>query len=88
MTNIRLKFKRDAFYDLRRAPKVIDFLEAAGESMMTDANKTLEENVGYRMSSSQGAKKPQGRWAVRVFTSSDHAKRSNAINNTLLKLLD
>lgn len=87
MTNVRVKFNRGAFYDLRRAPKVIDFLEAAGQSMVDDANDTLDERVGYRMSSSQGRKRPQGRWAVRVFTSSDHAKRSNAQHNTLLRLL-
>ena len=88
MTNIRIKFKRGAFFELRRAPKVIDFLEAAGQSIVDDANATLDEGVGYRMSSSQGRKRPQGRWAVRVFTSSDHAKRSNAKHNTLLRLLD
>lgn len=87
MSNVRLKFKRQAFYDLRRASGVVDFLESEGKSLVDDANGTLPERVGYRMSSSQGAKRPQGRWAVRVYTSSNHAKASNAKHNTLMKLL-
>jgi hypothetical protein len=86
-SSVRLKFNRKAFYNLRSAPKVVDFLEAAGENLVSEANATLNEGVGYRMSSGQGRKRPQGRWAVRVFTSSNHAKNSNAIHNTLVRLL-
>lgn len=87
MANIRVKFRRNGFYEIRRAEKLVEFLEAAGTSMTNDANATLPEGVGYRMSSGQGKRRPQGRWAVRVYTSSNHAKRSNARNNTLLKIL-
>lgn len=85
--SVRVKFHRNGFYEVRRAEKVVAFLEAAGQQLMTDANATLKEGRGYRMSSSQGRRKPQGRWAVRVYTSSNHAKRSNAKRNTLLRVL-
>lgn len=87
MTEIRIKFKPGALYDLRRDPAVIGFLEGKGELVMDAANQSLPERVGYRMSSSQGKKKPQGRWAVRVYTSSNHAKHSNAVHNTLIRAL-
>ena len=88
MGKVRIKFKQGAQYDLRRDPAVIDFLERIGTDIVDSANETLPEGVGYRMSSSQGAKRPYGRWAVRVFTSSNHAKNSNAMHNTLLRLLN
>ena len=86
--NVRLKFKKNGMYELRRASGVIGFLEGKGELVVDAANETLPEGKGYRMSSSQGAKRPYGRWAVRVYTSSNHAKRSNAIRNTLLRALE
>jgi hypothetical protein len=86
-SSVRLKYKQNAMYEVRRAPEVVALLEEQGERVAEAANSTLPEGVGYRMSSSQGRKNPQGRWAVRVYTSSDHAKRSNAINNTLLRAL-
>lgn len=87
MTEIRVKVKRGALYELRRDSAVIAFLEGKGEMVVDSANETLPEKVGYRMSSSQGRKNPQGRWAVRVFTSSNHAKHSNAVHNTLIRAL-
>jgi hypothetical protein len=85
--NIRLKWNRSAMYDIRRDPELVNFLESMGQTLRDEANATLPENTGYRMSSSQGRKNPQGRWAVRVFTSSDHAKNSNAKHNTLVRML-
>lgn len=87
MTEVRVKVKRGALYELRRDPAVIAFLEGKGEMVVDSANETLPEKVGYRMSSSQGRKNPQGRWAVRVYTSSNHAKHSNAVHNTLIRAL-
>jgi len=87
-SNVRLKFKKNAMYELRRSRDVIAFLEGKGEVVVDAANDTLREGKGYRMSSSQGARRPSGRWAVRVYTSSNHAKRSNAIRNTLLRSLE
>jgi hypothetical protein len=88
MTNLRIKFKPGAKFKLRNAPGVQKFLEAAGSTLMDDANDTLDEGEGYRMSSSKGINWPYGRWQVNVYTSSDHAKRSNAKHNTLLRLLN
>ena len=74
-------------YDLRRAPGVIALTESIGKSILTAANDTLTEGDGYEMSSVQGTKKNKGRWAVRVFTRSEHAQYSNAKHNTLLRLI-
>ena len=87
MADIKLTFNNQSFYDLRRDPGVIAALEEMGTKILDAANETLPEGVGYRMSSAQGAKKPQGRWAVHVFTSSDHAKRSDRVHNTLMRLM-
>lgn len=86
----KLKWNRSAMYEIRRAPGVVGFLEAKGSAVRNSANQTLQAGQGYEMSSRQGRKGPpgyQGRWAVRVYTSSDDAKRSEATNNTLLRLL-
>lgn len=88
MSEVRLKIKTGAMYELRRAPGVVGFLEGKGELVADAANQTLPEGEGYRMSSSQGQRRPYGRWAVRVFTSSNHAKHSNAVHNTLLQALN
>lgn len=96
MAGVRFKWNENAFYDVRRSTKVVSALQNLGSRIVDDANATLKEGQGYRMSSRQGRKGPsptggpgyQGRWAVRVVTASDHAKRSNAKHNTLIKLLN
>jgi hypothetical protein len=85
---VRVKFNDKSFYELRRSTKVVSALQNMGSRIVNGANKTLPEGDGYRMSSQQGQKRPQGRWAVRVYTRSNHAKRSNAKHHTLLRLLD
>lgn len=87
MAKVRFKTNLAGHYDVRRMPKLINFLEGEGKAIMDGANDTLPDREGYDMSSAQGRKKPQGRWAVRVYTVTNHAKRSNAINNTLVTLL-
>ncbi len=87
MTDVRVKISNKAMYDLRRSPGVVGFLEGKGEMVVDAANESLPEGEGYAMSSSQGRRNPYGRWAVRVYTSSNHAKRSNAIHNTLIRAL-
>lgn len=96
-----IKWKDREFYKLRSQPSVIRELEKRGRQIVNAANKTLDENslgsrirnrrisrVGYKMSSFQGARKPQGRWFVQVYASSNHAKRSNAQHNTLIRVLN
>lgn len=85
---MNLKWNNRAFYDLRRDPAVVKELESRGRRVLTAANATMKEKRGYRMSSFQGKRKPQGRWFVQVYAASNHAKRSDAVHNTLLRVLD
>lgn len=85
---VTVKINNRGTYDLRRDPAVIKELERRGRRIMDAANETLPERQGYRMSSFQGKKKPQGRWFVQIYTSSRHAKHSNARRNTLIRMLD
>ena len=87
---VTFKWNRSALRDLRYGDtdqRVRTLLENMGQSIMDRANDTLEEGVGYRMSSQPGKRAPYGRWQVRVYTASNHAKRSDAIHNTLRKML-
>jgi len=88
MSDFTLKWSNRSFYDLRRHPEVVADLERRGRKVLTAANNTLRTRDGYSMSSFQGARKPQGRWFVQIYTRSTHAKRSNAKYNTLLKVMD
>lgn len=101
MTNIRFNWKMNGFRELRRNPAIVKDLERRGRQIAASANKTLDENrlrnkiadrrlrsVGYRVSSFQGRRAPQGRWFVQVYTSSRHAKYSNAKHNTLVRVLN
>ncbi len=88
MADYTIKWKDSGFYKIRSAPGVIADLEQRGRRVLDAANDTLAEKRGYRMSSFQGKRKPYGRWFVQVYTSSNHAKRSNAIRNTLLRVQD
>jgi hypothetical protein len=88
MSDFTVKWRNRSFYDLRRDPAVVRELESRGRRVVHAANRTLREKSGYRMSSFQGARKPQGRWFVNIYAASNHAKRSNAKNNTLLKVMD
>lgn len=87
-TRVQFKYRRGAQYDLRRLPALVSHLESVGQRILDDANRTLEEGEGYRLSSKQGKRNPQGRWAVRIYTASRHAKHSNAVHNTLVRLLN
>ena len=88
MADTQFKWNTSAFYRLRSDRAVIAELERRGRRVLNAANGTLREGQGYRMSSFQGKKKPQGRWFVQVYTSSNHAKRSDAKYNTLLRAID
>ena len=85
---VSLKWRNGEFYRLRSDRRVVAELERRGRQIVKAANDTLPEKQGYRMSSFQGARKPQGRWFVQVYTSSNHAKRSNAVHNTLIRVLN
>lgn len=101
MSSIRVKYNYPGFYKLRSQPEVVRELERRGRAILKYANRSLEENslrnkisarrvgnVGYRMSSFQGAKKDKGRWFVQIYAASNHAKYSNAKHNTLINALN
>lgn len=101
MSNFRVKINNRGALQLRSDPAVVRELERRGRMIVNAANKTLDENslgskvrarrarsVGYKMSSFQGRKVKQGRWFVQVYASSNHAKRSNAKHNTLIRVLN
>lgn len=100
-SDIKFKWSNKSFYDLRRDPAVIRELERRGRRIVNAANRTLSENslgskvrdrrarsVGYKMSSFQGRKVRQGRWFVQIYAASNHAKHSNAVHNTLIRVLN
>jgi hypothetical protein len=98
---IEVKVINRNLYKIRSSEAVKRELERRGRQIVRAANRTLQENrfsrrvrdrrlsaVGYEMSTFQGAKKPQGRWFVQIYASSNHAKYSNAKHNTLIKVLN
>ncbi len=87
MSEVKIRWNHNALYQIRSAPGVRAELERRGRRIVANANSTLRERDGYAMSSTQGARRPQGRWRVTVFTRSTHAKRSNARHNTLVRLM-
>lgn len=78
----RIEMKRDALYETRRAPILRDDLERCARVVLDAAGG---EAAGYMMSSSQGAKQPQGRWRTAVFTANFAAILDNRRNNTLVR---
>ncbi|MFC5789670.1 hypothetical protein ACFPPE_07355 [Agromyces tardus] len=79
---MKLVFKRDAMYDVRQQPKVRADLLARAEAVAAACGG---EEAGYATSSTQGAKKPQGRWRAAVYTMTFDAILDNARNNTLVR---
>lgn len=93
---VRFRWKNGSFYHLRNTPQVVGALEAIGRRITDEANaalppadprKSRKPDPGYMMSSRQGRRNPQGRWHVRVFTASNHAKAEEARNNHLNRIL-
>lgn len=86
---IRIKHKVGGYYKIRSAGGVQAFLNGAADDVAARANAQLKGKggKGFKTSSRQGAKRPQGRWRTTVAAVSPYAKRHNAKNNTLLKAL-
>lgn len=79
------------FYDIRRAPGVVDKLESMAKAIADKCNQDAgmtDEDEGYKTSSVQGASKPQGRWRTTVMTADAKAEADNAANNRILGSLD
>lgn len=78
---------RKAIAELRVDPNVVAVVEAVTQGWLEEANDTLEEGVGYR-SAVHRDRSSRGPYVVgRVWTSSNHAKNSNAKYNTLTRLV-
>lgn len=100
MNDFTVKINQKSVREIRSSKPVVAELERRGRKIVNAANKTLGENslvsrianrrgrVGYRMSSFQGKRKPQGRWFVQIYTASNHAKHSEAKHNTLIRVLN
>lgn len=79
----------EGFYAIRRAPGVVEKLDRMAKAVADQANQSADlEEEGYKTSSVQGEKKPQGRWRTTVITATEEATMDNASNNTLVKSLD
>jgi hypothetical protein len=87
VTDVRVKFKAGSRFQIRNSTGVVKFLESMGTTMRDEANATLPEGEGYEISSSRGINYPFGHWMVNVYTQSNHAKNSNAVHNTLIRIL-
>lgn len=79
---MRIEWHNQGFYDLRRAPGVVEDLERRGRAVAAAAGD------GFELGSQQGAKRPQGRWRVGVVTATPEAMRKSAKHDALLKALD
>lgn len=85
---IKVKHKVGGYYKVRSAGGVVAFLEGAAEDVAKRANAQLKGGgKGFRTSSRQGAKRPQGRWRTTVVAVSPYAQRANAKRNILLRSL-
>jgi len=84
--NFRLN--NDGFYAIRSAPKVVAKEQEMAKKIADKANRDSGLVDGYRTSSTQGRKKPQGRWRTTVITATAAAIEDNSKNNRLLRSLD
>lgn len=87
MADIKVKFINGAFYKLRSEPGVKNALEDLASDVAKRANKMANADNGFRTSSRQGARRPQGRWRTTVITATAESMRKNAKHQTLIKAL-
>lgn len=79
MAKPTVKLNKDGFYALRRDPKVRELEERIAQQIASECGD------GYKTSSVQGRKDPQGRWRTTVITATRAAAKDNSQNNTLMK---
>lgn len=83
---VRLKWNYGALYKIRSAPKVVDALDDWAGKVASRANR-MGKTDGYKTSSRQGVRRPQGRWRTTVITANAEAMVDNMRRNTLTKAL-
>ena len=78
---VRIEWKPDALYDVRRMPGVVKEVEGHAERIATASG------AGYAWGSQQGRRAPQGRWRAIVYPDTWRARWDLGRNNTLLRNL-
>lgn len=86
---IRIEWRDAGLRELRYMDPTVRMLEEKGERVTAKANTFLpdDDEYGYMMRSRPAARRPYGRHQVTVAAVSIQARRSEARNNTLLRLL-
>ncbi|WP_301119777.1 hypothetical protein [Mycolicibacterium fortuitum] len=87
MARIRIQWNRNALYQVRSQPAVVAREENLARGVAERSNRAAGIDDGYRVSSRQGARRPQGRWRTTVITANLRAMRDNAKHNRLVKEL-
>lgn len=86
--SIEFKVDEKALAGLRSLPAVKALISSTVESWCEEANATLAEGVGYRSAVHEDSSR-RGPYVVgRVYTSSNHAKNSNAKYDTLARIVN
>ncbi|DAZ89949.1 Uncharacterised protein [Mycobacteroides abscessus subsp. abscessus] len=85
-SRIRIQHKVNGYYKIRAAPGVKGDLERRAAGIAAAANAESGTG-GFKTSSMQGVKRPQGRWRTTVIPTTFKAIRHNARHNTLVKRL-
>lgn len=85
-SRIRVKINIPGLYALRSEPGVVAKEQSLARGIARRAN-AAGGNGGYKVSSRQGAKRPQGRWRTTVITANWEAARDNAKHNRLAREL-
>lgn len=86
MSKVRVVIDEKALAQLRVSPAVQDLITEIADRWKDEANASLAEGFGYRMAVHQGTSRRGPYVIARVFTASLHAKRSNAVHQTLARV--
>ncbi|MFD4438988.1 hypothetical protein ACFWPK_04320 [Nocardia sp. NPDC058519] len=81
----RLDINFSAMYEIRRGAGVVAEVEKRADQVLAAAGG---EDAGYKRGTTQGAKRPQGRWRATVYTYNGKGIRDNAANHTLQRSID
>ena len=81
MIILKIRWHPQGFYDLRRDPRVQNYLSSEAHKIARRAGE------GFEVDSKQGEKKPQGRGRATIYTATPKAMKRNAKRNTLLRAL-
>lgn len=78
---MKIQWKHDAFYDIRRLPTVQARLQVEAQQIAARAGE------GFAWSDRQGMRNPQGRWRAIVYPDTYSARARNARDNALVRAL-